>query len=93
MGVPTSFRVWLVAGLAASSKIGVDDAPRVRSSSGTIIGHRAPHRPDTFEFLGIKYGKAPVGELRFAAPERHVAPPGYVYNASIWVGHKFSPTR
>jgi hypothetical protein len=93
MRVSISIGVWFVAGLATSSKNGVDDAPRVRSSSGTIVGHRAPHRPRTFEFLGIKYGKAPVGELRFAAPERYVAPPGFVYDASTWVGHTFSQTR
>jgi carboxylesterase type B len=93
MRVSISIGVWLVAGLATSSKLGNDDAPRVKSSSGTIIGHRARHRPETFEFLGIKYGKAPVGELRFAAPERYVAPPGSVYDASTWIGYTSSQTR
>lgn len=79
--------VWLVAELASSSKHNVDDTPRVESTSGTIIGHRAPHRPDTFEFLGVKYGQAPVGELRFAPPERYTALPNSVYNASTWVSH------
>lgn len=81
----TPFGFLLVAGLASSRKLNVDDTPQVKSTSGTIIGHRAPHRPDTFEFLGIKYGQAPVGELRFAPPERYVAPPDLVYNASTWV--------
>jgi hypothetical protein len=83
----TSFGVWLVAGLAASSKHDIKDTPRVRSTSGTIIGHRSPQRPDTFEFLGIKYGRAPVGELRFVPPVRYVAPPDAVYNASTWVSY------
>ncbi|KAF2220704.1 Alpha/Beta hydrolase protein [Elsinoe ampelina] len=60
--------------------------PIVSSSSGSIIGHRAPNRTDTFEFLGIKYGQAPVGELRFAAPLRYSAPTSQVFNAS-----KFNP--
>ena len=79
---------WSLAGIAASdsSKSHNDDAPQVYSTSGTVIGHRSPHRPNTFEFLGIKYGQAPVGKLRFAAPERYVAPPSVVYNASKWVG-------
>jgi carboxylesterase type B len=93
MRLSTSLGVWLVAGLAMSSRLGVDNAPRVKSSSGTIVGHRAPHRPDTFEFLGVKYGKAPVGELRFAGPERYVAPPGSVYNASTWVRRTCSQSR
>lgn len=63
-------------------------APQVNSTSGTIVGHQAPDRPDTFEFLGIKYGKAPVGKLRFAPPERHTAPAHAFYIASTWV----SPT-
>ncbi|KAG8628057.1 hypothetical protein KVT40_003930 [Elsinoe batatas] len=60
--------------------------PVVSSSSGRIIGHRAPNSTDTFEFLGIKYGQAPVGELRFAAPLRYSAPRSQVFNAS-----KFHP--
>lgn len=47
------------------------DKPLVQSSSGNIVGHRAPNRTDVFEFLGIKYGQAPVGDLRFAPPERY----------------------
>lgn len=61
------------------------DAPRVPSTSGLAIGHRAPNRSETFEFLGIKYGQAPVGSLRFARPERYIASPDTVYNASNWV--------
>jgi len=61
------------------------NAPRVNTTSGTIIGHQAPDRPDAFEFLGIKYGQAPGGELRFASPERYTAPAHASYNASTWV--------
>ena len=55
------------------------------STGGTIIGHRAPNRPSVTEFLGIRYAAAPVGNLRFAAPQKYVAPQDTVYEASEWV--------
>lgn len=62
----------------------LSENPSVSSTSGHIIGHRAPNRTNTFEFLGIKYGRAPVGELRFAPPRRYSPPKGTIYNASLW---------
>lgn len=58
--------------------------PAVSTTSGLIIGHAAPNRPEVSEFLGIRYAEAPVGNLRFAPPTRYHAPPGTVYNASNW---------
>ena len=81
--VAALFLTWLASSRGAIAY--GENAPQVNSTSGTIIGHRAPQRPETFEFLGIKYGQAPVGELRFAAPERYSAPLYSVYNASDWV--------
>ncbi|KAF4556549.1 Carboxylesterase-like protein 17 [Elsinoe fawcettii] len=72
----------LLSALALASATKFHDHPSVCSSSGTIIGHKAPNRTGTFEFLGIKYGQAPTGELRFAAPRRYEAPAAFVYNAS-----------
>lgn len=63
----------------------VQSSPQVTTTSGVIIGHAASNRTGVTEFLGIKYGEAAVGELRFAAPKRYVAPAGTVYNASEWV--------
>jgi hypothetical protein len=65
------------------------EAPAVNSTSGLIIGHKADHRPNSYEFLGIKYGQAPVGELRFASPKRFLAPGGTVFEASNWVNFLF----
>ncbi|KAI1334473.1 cholinesterase precursor [Xylariaceae sp. FL0016] len=76
---PLSLLVWSFAASAAYT-----DHPQVQSSSGEIIGHRAPNRTETFEFLGIKYGQAPIGDLRFAAPQLYTASNGTVYNASTW---------
>lgn len=73
--------VWLLGGILASTTCTAqrqniansDNNPSVRLSSNTIIvGHRAPNRTDVFEFLGIKYAQAPVGDLRFAAPKRYI---------------------
>jgi carboxylesterase type B len=45
----------------------------------------APENTNSYEFLGIKYGQAPTGELRFASPKRYLAPEGTVFEASNWV--------
>lgn len=55
------------------------------STGGTINGHGAPNRPNVTEFLGIRFAAAPVGELRFAAPQKYVAPQDTVFEASEWV--------
>ena len=67
-----------------SVAVNASDSPSVDTTSGRIVGHRAPNRTDTFEFLGVKYGAAPVGDLRFAPPERYSPPEGTVYEASDW---------
>jgi len=60
-------------------------APAVNSTSGLIVGHKAERESNSYEFLGIKYGQAPIGELRFASPKRYLAPEGTVFEASNWV--------
>jgi hypothetical protein len=87
MGRRSSKQAWFLTWLAVLRGTTSHAAygPQVNTTSGIIIGHQAPDRPDTFEFLGIKYGQAPVGELRFAPPERYTAPAHTLYNASTWV--------
>lgn len=43
----------------------------VQTANGLIVGHRASHRSEVSEFLGIPYAKPPVGLLRFAAPQKY----------------------
>ena len=77
----TLFGSVVSAGTAKSA----DSAQVQTSTGGTINGHGAPNRPSVTEFLGIRYAAAPVGELRFAAPQKYVAPPDTVFEASEWV--------
>lgn len=42
----------------------------VQSTNGPITGHMATNASCVIEYLGIPYVKPPVGNLRFAAPER-----------------------
>jgi len=58
---------------------------QVKTTSGTIVGHQASNRTSVTEFLGIRYGQAPVGNLRFAPPQRYVAPAGTLFEALDWV--------
>jgi hypothetical protein len=43
----------------------------VRTTSGTIIGHAAKGAPQVSEYLGIPFARAPVGNLRWAAPQQY----------------------
>jgi cholinesterase len=40
----------------------------VQTSSGPVSGHAAKNDSQVSEYLGIPFGQAPVGNLRFAAP-------------------------
>lgn len=42
----------------------------VQTSSGPVTGHAAKNDSQVSEYLGIPFGQAPIGELRFAAPVR-----------------------
>lgn len=77
----------LVAAALASAVVANSYAPpgHIQTSSGIIIGHSASNKSQVTEFLGIRYAEAPVGELRFAAPKKYVAPAGTVYQAAEWV--------
>ena len=50
-----------------------DEPPRLRTTSGVTFGHSAPNRPGVAEFLGMCYGKPPVGDLLFAAPQAYTS--------------------
>ncbi|KAF2434525.1 alpha/beta-hydrolase [Tothia fuscella] len=56
----------------------------VGTSSGNIIGHAAPNVTKVSEYLGIPYAKPPVGNLRFAPPQRYKG-------KGDFVASKFSP--
>ncbi|GAB7354517.1 hypothetical protein MBLNU459_g4983t2 [Dothideomycetes sp. NU459] len=57
----------------------------VKTTNGTITGHRACNQTEVLEFLGIPYAAPPIGSLRFAAP----AP--YTKNVS-YIASNFSPS-
>jgi cholinesterase len=40
----------------------------VKTSSGPVSGHAATNDSQVSEYLGIPFGQAPIGDLRFAAP-------------------------
>ena len=40
----------------------------VKTTSGPITGHPATNDSGVSEYLGIPFGQAPVGDLRWAAP-------------------------
>ena len=44
----------------------------VATTSGLILGHSAPSRPEVSEYLGIPFAKSSVGDLRLAAPQAFI---------------------
>jgi cholinesterase len=56
---------WAVA-LQSNWKIG----QLVGTSSGNVIGGRASNGSEVSGYFGIPYAKPPVGDLRFAPPEK-----------------------
>lgn len=78
--------VTAVATLFVSAAAGPIQPGQVQTKTGGIIlGHGASNKTSVTEFLGIRYAEAPIGELRFAAPKKYVAPQGTVFEASEWV--------
>ena len=55
----------------------------VRTTNGLITGHLAGNVSSVVEFLGIPFAKPPLGELRFAAPQRLNTTAPYI--ATNWV--------
>jgi cholinesterase len=43
----------------------------VETGNGRIVGHRSAISEDVWEYLGIPYAQSPLGDLRFAAPQKY----------------------
>jgi cholinesterase len=57
--------IWAVA-FQSNWKIGQS----VSTSSGNVIGGRASNGSEVSGYFGIPYAKPPVGDLRFAPPDK-----------------------
>lgn len=74
----SAMRSFVILALAAASCVVATDLEQraanwtvgqtVQTSSGPVSGHPAKNDSDVSEYLGIPFGQAPVGDLRFAAP-------------------------
>lgn len=58
---------------------------QVQISNGKFLGHPAPNATQVIEWLGIPYGQAPIGPLRFAAPQKYNGDNSSVIDASRYV--------
>jgi Carboxylesterase family len=55
----------------------------VKTTSGIVIGHPARNRTQVSEYLGIKFAREPVGQLRFAAPQPFFSNDTYIASAYV----------
>ncbi|EED17829.1 carboxylesterase, putative [Talaromyces stipitatus ATCC 10500] len=67
---------WLASSLVAASPYEQCEAStskflKVETTNGLIEGHIVDDTPCVIEYLGIPYAKPPVGDLRFASPQRY----------------------
>ncbi|KAF2829405.1 carboxylesteras-like protein [Ophiobolus disseminans] len=49
----------------------------VKTENGYITGHRSPKVKDVWEYLGVPYAQPPLGDLRFAAPQKYTGKTSY----------------
>ncbi|KUL92405.1 hypothetical protein ZTR_02201 [Talaromyces verruculosus] len=66
---------WLTSSLVAAAsdqcEVSISKFLKVKTTNGLVEGHIADDSPCIVEYLGIPYAKPPVGELRFASPQRY----------------------
>jgi len=72
-----------LAVVASASPTAWTVGQEVKTSSGQVLGHAAALKPAVSEYLGIPYAKPPVGELRFASPQKFTGSKSI--NASTYV--------
>jgi hypothetical protein len=80
-GFYTIVSLWLASTLplaASNSGFGT-----VETGNGQIAGHRSSEAEDVWEYLGIPYAQPPLGDLRFAAPQKYKGRESY--NATNFV--------
>jgi cholinesterase len=66
-----------------SSAASIKSFETVETSNGRITGHRLAKAKDVWEYLGIPYASPPLGDLRFAAPQKYKGKGAY--NATSFV--------
>jgi hypothetical protein len=60
----------------------------VQTGSGTVNGHAALNATQVSEYLGIPFAAPPVGDLRFAAPQKYSG--NSTINGTYFVSHCLS---
>jgi cholinesterase len=77
--------------LADASLVPGPNFETVKTENGFITGHRLSKLKDVWEYLGIPYAQPPLGDLRFAEPQKYEAKGPY--NATTFVSaHSISHT-
>jgi cholinesterase len=61
---------WLVAATLSLAAPG-RTFETVETGNGRIVGHRSAISEEVWEYLGIPYAQSPLGDLRFAAPQKY----------------------
>jgi para-nitrobenzyl esterase len=65
--VGVAIGLWLAMSAMAQAQSPKPDGPVVRTAQGALMGETGPN--NSFAFKGIPFAKAPVGDLRWRAPQ------------------------
>ncbi|KAF1847616.1 carboxylesteras-like protein [Cucurbitaria berberidis CBS 394.84] len=65
-----SIALWLCASKLSLGAPG-SSFNTVKTENGLITGHHSPNVKNVWEYLGIPYAQPPLGDLRFAAPQKY----------------------
>jgi cholinesterase len=74
---------WLFVAVLSLAVPAARSFETVETGNGRIVGHRSATSENVWEYLGIPYAQSPLGDLRFAAPQKYKGNGSYTANKFV----------